>query len=80
MIFFCDMLVVKKGKLKKECLGGRKEFLPWIFSWGELTMFLVKKKDFKIKYGFEGLIPNVDLDLFHPNNQLMFSVVTHWFC
>lgn len=58
MIFFCDMLVVKKGKLKKECLGGRKEFLPWIFSWkggggGWITIFLAKKL-LKTKYGSEG--------------------------
>ena len=29
---------------------------------------------------FEGSISNVDLGLFYPNNQLMFSFVTFWFC
>ena len=27
-----------------ECLGGLKEFLPWLFAWRGLTMFLVKKR------------------------------------
>ena len=30
--------------------------------------------------GFEGSISNVNLGLFQPNNQLMFSFVTFWFC
>ena len=47
---------------------------------GEGTMFLVKKRILEIKYGFEGLISNVDLGLFQPNIQLMFSFVKFWFC
>ena len=43
--------------------GDVKEFLPSIFSWRGL-MFLAKKKDLKIKYGFEGLTSNVALGLF----------------
>ena len=32
----------KRGMRKKtECLGGLKEFLPWIFAWG--ASFFVKK-------------------------------------
>ena len=41
-------------------------------------MFQVKK-DCKIKYGFDGSIPNNDHGLFYPNNQLMFSFLTFWF-
>ena len=37
---------------KNECLGGFKEFLPWIFAWGKRgsggTMFLVKKRLLRI--------------------------------
>ena len=67
-------------------MGGFDEFLPWIFARGEgggftmFTMFLVKKRLFKIKYGFESSISNVDLGLFYPKNQQMFSFVTFWFC
>ena len=57
--------------LKMPCHG----YLP-----GEGTMFLVKKRILEIKYGFEGLISNVDLGLFQPNIQLMFSFVKFWFC
>ena len=57
--------------LKMSCHG----YLP-----GEVTMFLVKKRILEIKYGFEGLISNVDLGLFQPNIQLMFSFVKFWFC
>ena len=65
-----------KGEIRKKWLSvGLKEFLPWIF-----TIFLVKKRLSKIKYSFEGSIPNVDLGLFYPNNQLMFRFVTFWFC
>ena len=35
------------GSEKNECLEflkGLKEFLPWIFAWGGLNMFLVKKR------------------------------------
>ena len=65
------------GSGKNECIGGLKEFLQQIFAWG-LIMFLVKKGS-KIKYGFDGSISNVDLSLFQPNKQLMFSFVTFWF-
>ena len=36
----------EKGvSIKNECLGEfLKEFLPCLFAWGELTMFLVKNK------------------------------------
>ena len=40
-----------------------KEFLPWIFARGR-TIFLVKKRLVKIKYGFKRSISNVDLGLF----------------
>ena len=60
------------GARKNECLGGLKA--------GGLTVFLVKK-DWKIKYGFDDSISYADLGLFQlPNNQLMFSFVTLWFC
>ena len=40
----------EKGKIRKnECVGELKEFLPWIFAWRELTMFLVKQKTFFLK-------------------------------
>ena len=39
-----------------------------------------QKELLKIKYGSKGLISNVDIGLFWPNSQLMFSVVTFWFC
>ena len=38
---------------------GLKEFVPQIFIWGRLTVFLLKK-DCKIKYDFEDSISNVD--------------------
>ena len=57
--------------LNSSCQG----YLP-----GELTMFLVKKRLLEIKYGFEGSISNVDLGQFYPNNQLLFSFLTFWFC
>ena len=42
--------ILKRGNQKKnESLGGLKEFLPWTFAWGGLTMFLVKKQTFKNK-------------------------------
>ena len=64
---------------KNECLGRLKEFLPQIFAC-RLTVFLVKK-DWKMKYGFDDSISYADLGLFQlPNNQLMFSFVTLWFC
>ena len=59
-------------------MGGLKEFLPWIFARG-ITVS-VKKRLFKIKYSFEGSISNVDLGLFQPNNQIIISFVTFWFC
>ena len=59
--------------LKSSC----HEYLP---GGRGLTMFLVKKRLLKIKFGFEWSISNVDLGLFWPNNQLMFSYVTLWFC
>ena len=43
------------GDLKGSCHG----YLP-----GGLSMFLVKKIIFKIKYSFEGSLSNVDLGLF----------------
>ena len=40
-----------------------------------------QKRLYKIKYGFENSISNIYLGLFQPpNNQLMFSFVTFWFC
>ena len=39
-------------------------------------MFLVKKILLKIKYGFEGSISNVDLGLFYPSIQSVFSFST----
>ena len=53
-----------EGSEKNECLGGLKEFLPWIFAGGLLTVFLVKKSLLRIKYSFKGTISNVDLGLF----------------
>ena len=47
------------GLEKIECLGELKESIPQIFARG-LTVFLVKK-DYKVKYGFEDSISNVDL-------------------
>ena len=38
-----------------------------------------QKKLLKIN-GFEGSISDVDLGLFQPNNQIMFSFLTFWFC
>ena len=38
--------ILKRGASEKnECLGGLKEFLPWIFAWRGLLCFL-SKKDF----------------------------------
>ena len=44
-----------EGSLKSSCHG----YLP-----GGLNMFLAKKKDLKITYGFKGSISNIDLGLF----------------
>ena len=49
---------------------------------GGLTMFLVKKNFFKYSMALmaqmlkKNLLSNVDLGLFYPNNQLMFSFAT----
>ena len=62
----------------------KRKLMPWRKSSchgylpGGRTMFQVKK-DCKIKYGFDGSIPNNDRGLFYPNNQLMFSFLTFWF-
>ena len=48
-----------EGSLQSSCHG----YLP-----GGLNMFLAKKKDLKITYGFKGSISNIDLGLFQPNN------------
>ena len=50
-----------------------KDFLPHIFAKG-VTIFLFRQ-DCKIKYGKESSISNVDLGLFQPHNQLMFSFI-----
>ena len=55
--------------LKSSCHG----YFP-----GGLTIFLVKKILLKIKYGFEGSISNVDLGLFYPSIQSVFSFSTFW--
>ena len=46
---------------------------------GELLCYC-QTRLFKIKYGFEGSISNVDFGLFQPKNQWMFSFVTFWLC
>ena len=66
---------IKKNSTWGDLKSSRNGYFP-----GGLTMFLVKKNPLKIKYGFEGSIPNDDLSLFYPNNQLMFTFVTFWFC
>ena len=48
--------------MKKECLGGLVPVMD--LPGGGLTMFPVKKRLKKIKYGFEALISYVDLGLF----------------
>ena len=71
--------ILKWGDQKKnEFLGGGglKAFLPWIFALGGLLCLLSKKKLLKLKYGFQGSISHVDIRLFQPGNQLMFSFVT----
>ena len=50
----------KWGIRKKMNVWGFKEFLAQMFAWG-LTMFLVKKRLCKIKYGYERSVSNVDL-------------------
>ena len=63
----------EKGDQKlNECLWGLKVFIPssHIYLPGGLAKFLVKKRIFKTKYGFEDSISNIDLGLFEPNNQL----------
>ena len=42
-------------------------------------MFLLSKKTLWKKNVFEGSISNVDLGLFYPNNQLVFSFATFSF-
>ena len=51
----------EKGRIRKnECLGDLKEFLQQIFA---LEAYYVpyQKRLCKVRYGFEGLISNVDL-------------------
>ena len=72
--FSCKFWKREDQKKKNECL----ESLPQIFAWRALSMFLVKKAF--LKYGFEGKFSNVNLCLFYPYNQLMFSFRTFWLC
>ena len=84
---FCS----QRGNFHSQVLKSRDQKIKWngqgdlksschIFSPGVFNMFLVKKRLCKTKYSSEGTISNVDLGLFYPNNQLMFSFVTFWFC
>ena len=69
-----------KGRTTKKWVPGvHKEFLPQIFAWWIYNVSCQKILCQK-KYGFEDSISNVDLGLLQPNNQLMFSFVTFWFC
>ena len=66
-------------KFWKNGVSEKNEYLGGLKAWG-ITVFLVKK-DWRIKYGFDDSISYADLGLFQlPNNQLMFSFVTLWFC
>ena len=58
--------VLEKGVSEKKMTvrGDLKSFCHAKYLPGGLTMFLVKKRLSKIKYGFEFSISNVDLDLF----------------
>ena len=63
--FLLDFWKRKGGRKKLSTWrwGGLKEFLPQVFAWGELTMFLVYKGLCKIKNGFESSVSKVDLSL-----------------
>ena len=70
----------KGGSGKNARLGGLKEFPVMDICLGTYYVSF-QKNTFENKiWLFEGSISNVDLGLFQPNNQLMFSFVTFWFC
>ena len=78
----CAKYIEKKPTPYQEGIRNQKDLKSSFHKYlpRELTVFLVKK-DCKIKYGFEDSISNIDLGLTQPpNNQLMFSFVTLWFC
>ena len=52
---------------KNDCLIELKEFMPQIFAWEEAYCVSFQKRLCKMKYGAEGSISNVDLDLFWSN-------------
>ena len=69
---------------KKHSISPSPLFL--LSAWGDLKSHRYlpvgvsyQKRLCKMKYGFERSISNVDLGLFQPKNQLMFSFVTFWF-
>ena len=55
-------------KRKSECLSGLKGFLPHIYTLTYIHTYICyvpcERRFYKIKYGFEGSISNVDLGLF----------------
>ena len=68
------------GDWKKMSAWGTQRVPAMDICLGEAYYVSCVKKTFKIKYDFESSISNVEIGLFYPNNQLMFSFVTFWFC
>ena len=67
-------------KKKNDCLGGLKRVPAMDNCLGAYYVYCPKTRLLKIKYGSKGSISNVDLGLFKPNNQLIFSFVTFRLC
>ena len=59
--------ILKRDVRKNDCLIELKEFMPQIFAWEEAYCVSFQKRLCKMKYGAEGSISNVDLDLFWSN-------------
>ena len=77
---FQSQILERGDQEKMRAWGGLKEF-PVMDICLRTYYVSFQKNTFENKiWLFDGSISNVDLGPFQPNNQLMFSFVTFWFC